>query len=87
MSGATTAALITAAAAVGTTAYSARQQSKLQDRNEKAAKMAAAKSQTQIGDPIQSFTRRRKTTQGFDALAAMPTVAGAPGAGGALFGS
>lgn len=86
MSGAVVAAGIAAATAIGTTAYTARQTRKAEDRSEAATKKAAALSQTQQNDPVQQFRRRRTSTQGFGALAGMPTVANTAGAGGTLLG-
>lgn len=88
MSGAVVAAGIAAATAIGTTAYTARQNRKAEKRQAAAAKTAAAKSQTQENDPVQQFQRRRRGTQGFDQnLAMLGPAAGTSGqVGGALLG-
>lgn len=89
MSGAVTAAAITAAVAVGTTAYTARQNRKAEARGEAAAEKAnraAAKSQTQGSDPVEQFRRRRRSTQGFDSLAMLGAPAAGAPTGGALLG-
>jgi uncharacterized membrane protein YebE (DUF533 family) len=90
MSGATTAALVTAAAAGATTAYTARQNKKAQKRAENAAESAAERaedlSQTQSSDPMQQF-RRRRATRGFDASAGVvPFLGTSGGASGAMLG-
>lgn len=86
MSGATTAALVTAAAAIGTTAYTARQSRKAQDRAENAAETAAdraeARSQTQGSDPVTQF-RRRRAARGFDQMAGVVPLVADTSTGGA----
>lgn len=85
MSGATTAALVTAAVTVGTAAYSARQQRKAEANANDAAEEArrtAAKSTSQAAqNPAPQFNRRRRATTGFEKLAVTPLVNNAVGNG------